>query len=503
MFILLIISLFMLNTLQKNVVERIGEHVQDIAKILSRDKEVIEAYLSEHPSQYLDDLADNIVDTTNVSFVVFNNMDSIRYSHINKNLIGKKFTGGDEKGALNGRSYYSRAVGISGPSIRGFAPIYSENEQIGFVAVGFFQPKFSQYFNEIYKIFITTLPIGFILIIILSYYLSINIKNSIFGLEPIEIATLLKEKETILDSMREGLIAINKKGKITMINDSAKNILNINGDVLDKPVEKIIKTTRLVDVVNSGKPEFDQKQLISGKEILTNRIPIIVNNKIIGAVATFRDSTEINELAEKLTGFQNIVSALRARTHEYINKLHTISGLIQLGKYENAINFINHEQKFEEENLGYILRRIKIFSISGFLLGKYSEAKENNIEFNVLKNSFLEKLPKHFNEHDAIVVLGNLIDNSFDALKNIEKDDKKVRLLVKQENKNLIIEIKDNGSGIKEKCKNKIFDKGFSTKKDGKGMGLNNVINIVNKAEGQIEVDCNKTETKFKIKIPY
>lgn len=501
---LILVAIILVNILVDNTSNSIGEHALDMAKIISERQEVIKGFRHKNPSIILDPIADDLIENTKADFVVFMNMNSKRHSHPNKDLIGKYFTGGDEDKALNGEQYHSRAEGISGPSIRGFSPITNEDgEQMGAVAVGFFQPSISEFLGYIYRSISIVIPIGMLVIIILSYLLSKNIKKKIFGLEPHEIARILKERAVTLDSMREGLIVVNKNAEITILNKSAKYILDIGDDVIGKKIRNVIQSTRLPVILEKGKPEYDQRQIIKNKVIITNRIPLVINNRVVGAIATFRNRDEVNKLAEEITGFKEIIAALRARTHEYVNKLHAISGLIQLGHTEEAIDLVNEERSNEEGFLKFLFDNIKNTTVAGLLMGKSSEAQEKDIDLEIKDDCFLaEDLPDYFNEHDIVVVLGNLIENAVEALKNVENEYKKIKVLIKQSSDMIEIEVENNGPPISKSLKNKIFEKGFTTKKKGKGLGLAKIKSYVKKTGGAINVKTNQNWTSFYIQIP-
>ena len=81
----------------------------------------------------------------------------------------------------------------------------------------------------------------------------------------------------------------------------------------------------------------------------------MIDNRVVGAVAICQDRTEVVKMAEELTGVRNFVDALRVQNHEHMNKLHTIAGLIQLGKSEKALE-LAFETSTKQENLDQFLK---------------------------------------------------------------------------------------------------------------------------------------------------
>jgi len=278
--------------------------------------------------------------------------------------------------------------------------------------------------NKIVKSIYFALIFGDILGVIGSIFLANNVKKSIFGLEPVEIARLFQEKNAIINSIREGIVAIDKDNKITLINKEAKKILNCEGDPYGKDIREIIPTTRLPILLKTGVPEYNKEQIINGTVILTNRIPIKVGEEVIGAVASFNRKNEVQKLAEELTGVKKFVEALRSQNHEYLNNLHTISGLIQLGEYDKALKLISKVSNQKQELTSFLIKNIKANEIVGLLLGKFDRANELKIRFVIDPKSSLKRIPSLEFKYKLITIIGNLLENameSFDGNNNVKK----------------------------------------------------------------------------------
>src|ERR1700690_2286448 len=123
-----------------------------------------------------------------------------------------------------------------------------------------------------------------------------------------------KEIEIILDSTYDGMIAINRAGAVTLFNRAAERITGIQvASVLGKPAVEVIPNTRLHIVLATGEPELNQQQDLGSIIIITNRVPVKDSaGDIIGAVAVFRDITEIKKLAGQVSDLWNIRSLLEA-----------------------------------------------------------------------------------------------------------------------------------------------------------------------------------------------
>ncbi len=237
---------------------------------------------------------------------------------------------------------------------------------------------------------------------------------------------------------------------------------------------------------------------------MSSRIPIVMKKKVIGAVAIFQDRTEAAKMAEELTGVRNFVEALRVQNHEHMNKLHTIAGLIQLGKSEKALQ-LAFQASTEQENVTEFLHRsIQNDAAAGLLLSKIRRGRELGIAVHIDENSSLQQFPEHVDQHDIVVLLGNLIENAFGSFETVQSEDKRIDISIEQTDDILAILIEDNGCGIDPAHMPRLYDKGFTVNKTGgTGYGLYLVKQIIDKGSGAIEVDSHAGQgTSFSIVFP-
>ncbi len=436
----------------------------------------------------LNDQIENIRLKTKVEFIVVMDMKGIRLSHPNKSKIGLKFEGGDEVRVLNkGEQYVSKAKGSLGTSVRVFVPVFKDGHQVGAVCVG---SSINEINSEIYsKIeqFIPFVFLGLILGIIGAAILSSNIKKAIFGLEPKEIAWMLKEKEAILENVKEGIIAVNEKGNLILFNKEAAGILGLTDRDIGRNIAEFTDESQINKVLQSGEGmENVEIKIRPGVTILCKYNPLKNNKKqVIGAVVNFRDLTEVRKMAEELTGIKKMAWSLRAQNHEFMNKLHTISGLIQLEEYEEAIKFISKTASIRNEISDILTQQIKNVSIAALIFAKYNKAEESRIKLEIDRQSNLSALPEFMSEEELGSVIGNLIENAFDAV-NTDGTGSVFFKIYEAEGK-LIIEVKDNGPGIPVDIRDQIYESGFSTKPGQRGYGMHIVKKIIDEAHGEIK----------------
>ncbi|MGG1677875.1 DcuS/MalK family sensor histidine kinase [Neobacillus sp. NRS-1170] len=498
----LLISREIGNTTKNNQAEK----AMNIARLTAHSPLIIEALEHKRSESDIQDFTNEMAKSSNVEFIVVLDMMGIRKSHPNPSKIGERFVGGDEGPVLHGHEHISTAKGTLGYSLRAFTPVYSSSgEQIGAVAVGISLDKVKQDVNSSKRVILLAVIFGVLIGVIGAVIVARKIKKSMFGLEPFEIGKLLEERSAMLQSTKEGILAVDQDARITLINNEALRLFEEAG-IKENPagrlVDEYIPQLHLKNVLKTGKPRLNEEIDLSGITLLTNQLPIRVGNEMVGAITTFRNKTEINKLAKELTGVTLYAEALRAQSHEFMNKLHVILGLVHLKRYEKLADYINQISDHLQNEVGYIVSKIKDPALAGFILGKMSYARELGAELSFTGEGVLPEPASPDITHELITIIGNLIDNALEAFTDQEK--KQVSVYFDYYDPEVFIEVADNGPGINEELSEKIFYKGVSTKGKDRGIGLSLVKRSVEKLHGNLEVSSVIGEgTRFMLKIPY
>jgi two-component system CitB family sensor kinase/two-component system sensor histidine kinase DctS len=474
--------------------KKVEDNITNIASFIAVDEDITYALYSHDQTKTVQNIVKKYLDSVDdVTFIVVADMDSVRYSHPIEARVGEKFVGGDEKQAVNeGQSYISESTGTLGRSLRAFEPIFHQGTQVGFVAVGTLTESIDLARAETFRTIFLWVLVSLIVGTLGSFLIGNSIKKSLLGFEPEHIVKLFTEQSSMLDAIHEGIISVDVEGNITLINDSALKILGIADIDISKTKGKYIKdvfpTSRLTNIIKTQKSEFDKEQIINGRVILTNRVPLVNEGKVLGAIATFRDKTEVMNLAEELTGVNQIVDALRANTHEFLNKIHVILGLVQLGEYVEVEKYLKSVISRQQKVITSVVRNIKDSKVAGLIFGKISRASELGINIIIDDRTKVDKKHGRIESTVFIKIVGNLLENAFFAMKDKESE-KIVNLFIFEDENEIFIEVEDRGRGIEKENIERIFQKGYSTKEGSDGTGLYLVYNTVNEFDGSIEVD--------------
>lgn len=470
------ITWLMVSMLVSSILEEyIGRNALNVSKTVSLTTVVHEGLKNKNSTQ-IQLYAESVRKATGARFVVVGDHEGRRYSHPVPERIGKLMVGGDNPRALErGEAYVSKAVGTLGPSMRGKVPIFANSGKvIGVVSVGYLQETVESV-TEGYLQRVLLWVFGlFLLGGIGTWLIARNVKQSIFGLEPVEIARLFMERNAILDSIREGVVAINDKGQVTMLDHEAAKILKIPPESgIGTSIESILPQTRMLEVLKSGEEQFDQEMIIGGIEVIVNRVPIWQNDRVAGVVSSFRRKDEIDRMAQELTQIQEYSEVLRTQTHEYSNKLHTLAGLIQLGSHQEALDLIGRETSGYQELLGTLAETVPEPLLSAIILGKYNRAQELRIIFQLDPESRMIDIPKKINREKIVTILGNLLENALEAAQENTSGKRTVLLSMTDFGNDLIFEVEDSGSGIEDESVDLSLQHGFTTKSGtGRGIGL-------------------------------
>ena len=482
------------NLIETLLEDQLGKRVLSVSQTIATMPEVARLLEAKDPDGKLQVLAEEIREKIGAQFIVIGDRQEKRYSHPDPNKIGKTMVGGDNERALEqGKTYTSRAVGTLGLSLRGKVPIFdADNNIIGIVSVGYLDENIHHMIDDRRDIIIISIVVLLIFGVLVAVLLARSFKHAIFGLEPHQIGRMFQERSAILSSIREGIVAINKDGYITMINQAAKRTLGLSPDqdYLHQRIEDVVPESGVLEVLRTGESQLDIEHRMGDKEIIVNRIPIWDDEKVMGVVSSFREKDEIDTLAKELSQVQEYSEMLRHQTHEYSNKLHTISGLIQLEAYDKAIELIGSETSGYQDLLQFLASAVPDPIVAGCILGKYNRAKELNIQLNVDRDSNFTDVPEWINKEKIVTVLGNLLDNAYEAVTPLSEDKRVVNLSLTDLGNDLIFEVEDSGNGIAEDVAGHIFEKDVSTSdKKGKGLGLYLVKDVLSYINGHITVN--------------
>ncbi len=420
-------------------------------------------------------LATEVQKRADLLFVVIANDQGIRLSHPDRDELGKHVST-DPSEALAGHEVVDREEGTLGRSVRAKVPVYAPNSNrvVGEVSVGISTAEVHhQLWSDVRK---AALLVGLALIIgiVGSVLLARRWRGLTMGLQPSEMAELIRGQAAVLHGIDEGVLAVDTEWNVTFVNDEASRLLEV-GSEPGKPVEEIGLTPRVLDVFRSA-DSTPTLATVGDRIVVVSARHVSREGRDLGTVLVVRDRTDVESLTRQLDAVQLMSTVLRAQRHEFANRLHLLNGLLQSGHAEEAAQYV--EELLGSGPLGSAIPGIDAIRdafLQAFLAAKSASAREAGVTLTIGANTWVPgrlALPV-----DVTTVLGNLLDNAIYAARTGANEDKVVEVELLQDDSTLHITVADTGDGVAPEFVEHVFTEGKSTKPDsgipgGRGIGM-------------------------------
>ncbi|WP_299432833.1 sensor histidine kinase [uncultured Meiothermus sp.] len=467
-FLMVILAGIQVYVLQQSVRQEYGERALLISRTVAQIPSVVAAFGDPDPSKVINPLVNSIRRQVGADFIVVGNRQEIRLAHPLPDRLGRTMVGGDNVEPLAGREIINVAIGSMGASIRGKVPVFDPSGNvIGVVSTGYLLPTTQSSAAQVSLALLPWFGLGLVFALISSVWLSRRIKREMWNLEPEQIAALVLQHRSVLSALQEGVLVVDRDGKVQLANPRAAQMLGIPHD-LAIPL-----------AVREVWPDLYQSGLLSTEYVENELLRIRTLPVLVGVfrmsngqhVVTFRDRAEIMQVAEELTQTKRYADLLRAQTHEFMNRLHTIAGLIQLGKPTDALGVIRSEVS-QSGAVRNLISSIEVPRLAALIIGKYERARELGIRLELESGSSLQSGWEKVSEALELIV-GNLVENAFEAvLEQPRGSTSQVVVMIGEDPEGLQIEVRDNGRGVPIPLRNRMFERGVSSKGEGRGLGL-------------------------------
>ena len=474
--------------------EKRDQNLQNVAEAIARSPMLNTKGLTDIAavSEYLDTLKETLEDIDVISIV---NNDGIRLYHSNHSLIGTRYDGNMPEFANRSAGYYTvDENGPSGSQRRAYAAIYDEGgEPVGFVMAIMLMKNIKVETFQMLFIFLMITVVAILIELIIAGELSGKVKKRLMGYEPDVFTAMYKMRDNILETLEEGILAVDENGVIQFANDSAVRMLcddtktTIVGQNIETLGDEILSHT-----VKKGDKEFNVS--LAKADIILDRVPIKEDEHMIGAIAVLHNRAEYTKLMEDLSGTRYLVDSMRANNHDFTNKLHVILGLIQMEMYNEASSYIQNITMVQRENISKVMNAVNEPAVAALLIGKIARASELNVSFVWREGCYYSSADMNLPSEMLITVIGNLLDNAFDAMN--ENGDyqaqKELMFGIYSKPGAVLITVDDTGSGISKEDIAHIFENGYSTKGEDRGTGLYQVKSMVENFGGKITVETQE-----------
>ena len=514
--LILVVSVFIIAALAQyftaSFEDYLATHVRDMAmnqaKIIASNDSIITA-VKHRDYKRLATIADKLQSGTDFDYVVIGDTHSIRLYHPNPDKIGypMQFT---KPGALEkGESYFITGKGSIGMAMRAKTPIFDDDGKIiGVVSIGYLISKIDSWRSDFLLPMAGVFILLLLVLMLLSWFFAAHIRRQMLGMEPKQIARVVRQQEALFSSVYEGLIAVDPDGCITAINRSARKMLGLSSPGrkwLGKPIADVVQPA---DFFTQQIAEKRQDAMVNfnGLSVIANREAIRSGDELLGAIISFRSKDEIATLNAQLTQIKQYVESLRTLRHEHLNWMSTINGLLQMKEYDKVLAMVQGESQAQQQLIDSLRGAFADRQVAGLLFGKVQRARELGLTMTIVPGSQLHKLPEGLDSTEFAAIVGNLLDNAFEASLRTQQGNKVVELYLSDEGDEVIIEVADQGCGVPEALREKIFEQGVSTRTDEPGehgIGLYLIASYVRRCNGVITLEDNSPcGTLFSLFLP-
>ncbi|NUT71784.1 ATP-binding protein [Pseudarthrobacter sp. C4D7] len=491
-----------------------GRMMEGVAASIAANPLVLQAAATPDPSALLQPYAKDVTAAANIDFVTIMAPDRTRWTHPRDEELGKPYIGSIDA-ALQGRPFTEVTAGTLGPSVRTIVPVKDAAGTVkALVAAGVTVRNVDVAFTGRLPVL---LAIGIALLVggsLASWLLGRYLRRVTRGWGPEQLAQLFAYYESVLHSVREGLILIDARKRVVMYNDQAAELLGLaetgsNDPTRPPSLADLPLDSELRSLFESGRTTNDEMVLTGSRVLVVNQGPARGPDSpgargkvpVYGTVATLRDRTEIEALGNELQTMRTLSDALRAQTHEHANRLHTMVSLLELGRTGEALDFATRDLALSQQLTDDMVSSIDEPVVGALVMGKVAEAHERGVrlEVSTLGSGAAPGVPVQ----DLVTILGNLLDNAIDAAADAPPP-RRVVLTVEADEEGLDIAVNDSGMPIDPADSERIFRHGFSTKPagmGGRGIGLALVRQAVQRLGGTLATN-GRRGAKFEVFLP-
>nr|WP_323097559.1 ATP-binding protein [Intrasporangium sp. YIM S08009] len=445
---------------------------------------------------------------------------------------GASWTGVMEIGGERMLVAQSPLLSVPDPSIK--EPQLPVGTQLGTVMIAEHMPSALDRLQGASAYLPTYLGIAFVVGGLGSWLLARRLKRQTLGLEPAEITGLAESREAMLFGLAEGVVALDTNERITLVNNVAQRLLDLPEHVVGMRLDDLPIGPRLRDVLR-GVPDADASEgadasvgdasrltggdasdatgddasgptvprdqvvLRRGRVLVMNRMEVSKDGRPLGSVTTLRDRTELADLEREIGSFRSTTELLRAQAHEFANQLHTISGLIQLGEYDEVVGYVDSVSEHRAQLDVAVSRRVRDTAIAALLMAKAAQATERRVELRVSDETSVGRLAQR-DSADVSAVVGNLVDNAIDAAATSAGPDRWVELTIRQDASAVEVSVVDSGPGVAPEVVTEVFTHGFTTKAaqaGERGIGLALTRLICQRRGGEVDVENTPDGARF------
>lgn len=468
------------------VTDRASAQVLAVAQSVAAEPDVVAGVEARDPDGVLQPLAEGVRRSTGTDFVVVMSSEGIRYSHPNPAEVGRRFVG-HIAAAQAGGTVVEDYAGTLGPSRRAVVPVRDGGRVVGLVAVGIRKEAEGARLAAELPTLLVAAGVAGLLAAVGTTLIARRVRRQTRGLRAAELQAMHDHHDAVLHSVTEGLVLVDPRGRVRLANDEARRLLALGADPGGRALADLGLPEPLVEAMSDADPREDDLHVAAGRVLVLNKARAQRAGEDLGAVVTIRDRTDLEALTGELGQARSLTEALRSQAHESGNRLHTMVSFIELGHPERAVAFATEELERAQHLTDRVVEGVEDPTLSALLLGKAAEAHERGVD--LVLDPGLRWPAGVAPARDVVTVVGNLVDNALDAVTGAAGE-RRVEVSTTLRPQGLELVVADTGPGIPDELRERVLERGFSTKPSdaagGRGLGLALVRHTVERLGGTV-----------------
>ncbi len=393
-----------------------------------------------------------------------------RWTHPDVSQIGKVFIGHIEA-AQQGQDVVENYAGTLGPSSRAVVPVLRGGDRsqrvIALVSVGIALSAVSNQVAAQVPGLVVAALVAALIVGVGTWLVARHVRRETRGMNTADLRQMYEYYDAVLHAVREGLMLIDRDGRVALINDEGRRLLGLPEDVGGRLVTDLPLAPDLVAALAGGQPRTDELHVTDARVVVLNQARAIWQGRDLGTVATLRDRTDLEALTGELDSARGLADALHSQAHESANRLHTIVSLIELGRTDEALRFATEELTSSQKLTDAFVAAVAEPALTALLLGKVAQAGERGIDFDIDETTQLPEGAAP--SRDLVTIVGNLLDNALDAVAGMPSG--AVGFAAHLEGGECVIVVRDNGPGLTVAQADQAFTRGWSSKTGVQGGG--------------------------------
>lgn len=473
---------------------------------LTQEPELLAAVVGPDPAARLAAPVERLRAANNVSFLVVMSPRGIRYTHPDPAQVGRPFKG-TISGAQHGHTTVEDFTGTLGRSVRVIAPVRDGDGRIvALVSAGVPLASITDTARSL-ALQLSLLAAGALALGTLGAVAATRrLHQQTHGLGPVGLARLHTYHDALLHSVSSGLVLVGQDQTVILCNDEARLLLDAPQATEGTAVAALGLPPRLRELMSSGRTSAGEVHATASRMLVVTQVPAVFDGATLGWVTTVRDRTELVRLTGELDSLRSFTETLSARAHESDNRLHTVSVLVEIGEYEQAVAFATSALAQSQARIEVVTSAVQDPPLAALLLGKVAQAEERGVGLELSSGTLVPVTG--VGAADLVVIVGNLVDNAIDAAAEAPAP-RWVRVAGRCVGGELVIEVCDSGAGLSADGARNAFTRGWTTKTSpptadrpqGRGLGLALVAETVHRLGGTIEVR-REHGAYFTVRIP-